>query len=43
MTNRERFLKIMSHRPADGLPLMEIEGREQSTAAPCCSTALSSR
>ncbi len=33
MTNRERFLKIMSHRPADGLPLMEIEGREGSTVA----------
>ncbi len=33
MNNRERFLNIMSHQPADGLPLMEIEGREAATVA----------
>ena len=33
MNDRERFIGIMSHQPADRLPLMEIEGREAATVA----------
>ena len=33
MNAREQFRSIMDYQPADGLPLMEIEGYEQATLA----------